>query len=288
MKEDSSKRLKRLILAVCIVIALGTGLWQLISVLHLSQIREPLYVTNLDVGKADAAVIRYKDVAGIIDTGTKEAYGTIDAFLKEQGITDIDYMILTHFDKDHVGCAVRLLQEYHIEQVYYPDYVSGKKDYAPLMEELNRLGKGACVSTKESLTFDELKLDILPAEKKEKLLEDDKDADNDMSLLCMIRFGRSRLLFTGDIEKKRMEQLIRGKADLRADWIKLPHHGGFEKNEADFLNLVSPSIAVISTSHENAPKEELLEYLNKYKVKTYNTADGNVESVCDGRGIVVE
>lgn len=246
-----------------------------------------LTVTNLDVGKADCAVLMYMDHTGIIDAGTEEAYPVIDSFLKDHHVEKIDYMILTHYDRDHIGSAVSLIDDYDIGKIYIPDYVSGKRYYQELMDRVKSLENVTFVNTEVSDSFDGLYLDIIPASYPEKLTEDEEDYDNNMSLLCMVKLGSKKLFFTGDIEKDRIAEVLNSPLDIDADWIKLPHHGTHEKKMKKFLKRVSPGYSVISTSAEEPPEEELLLLLDELRIKNYDTVKENVVTECDGHYIKV-
>ncbi len=248
---------------------------------------DTLTVTNLDVGKADCAVLMYMDHTGIIDAGTEEAYPVIDSFLKDHHVEKIDYMILTHYDRDHIGSAVSLIDDYDIGKIYIPDYVSEKKHYRELMDRVEGLENVTLVNTEVSDSFDGLYLDIIPAAFPEKLTEDEEDYDNNMSLLCMMRLGSKKLFFTGDIEKDRIAEILDSSLDIDADWIKLPHHGTHEKKMKKFLKRVSPEYSVISTSEEEPPEEELLSLLDELRIKNFDTVKENVVTECDGHYIKV-
>ncbi len=246
-----------------------------------------LTVTNLKVGKADSAVLLYMDHTGIIDAGTEEAYPVIDSFLKKNHVEKIDYMILTHYDQDHIGSAVSLIDDYDIEKIYLPDYVSEKRHYQELMDRVKPLENVTFVNTTVSDEYDGLDLDIIPASDPEKLTEDIEDYDNNMSLLCMVTLGSKKLFFTGDIEKDRIAEILDSSLNIRADWIKLPHHGSHEKKMKKFLKKVSPRYSVISTSTEEPPDEKLLSLLKELNIENYDTINENVVTECDGRSIKV-
>ena len=244
-------------------------------------------ITNLDVGKADAAVIRYKGKSCIIDTGTYDSYEEITSYLKKNGISKIDYMILTHYDKDHIGSAVRLMDNYPVDTVYLPDYESDKDLYPPLMEYISQ--KDNTVFINETTAFDiaDAKAELLPAKDPAELLADDKNYDNDMSLVCMISLEGFRFLFTGDIENARMKQMLDSSYDLSCDWIKIPHHGKYDKKIKAILKKASPEYAVLSTSYDEPPEDKLIEALNDNSIQTFCTMNGSVTTTCDGREIKI-
>ena len=78
---------------------------------------EDLVIASLNVGKADCSILAYQGSFGLIDTGTKDAYELIDKVLSLNHQQTVDYLIITHYDKDHVGSAVKLLQNYNVKKI---------------------------------------------------------------------------------------------------------------------------------------------------------------------------
>ncbi len=278
-----------IILALCIV-AIGLVTFFIKKNnddLDLTDLTDKLVITNLDVGKADAAIIEYNGMCGIIDTGLKDSYSTIEAFLDEKQITTIDFIIITHYDKDHVGGAVQLLKNYDVTNIYLPSYVSGKSGYTKLMDAIEGNDNVDFVTEELTIEKDELSICIIPPTKPDELLSSEKDLDNDMSLLCMVTFGNEKFLFTGDIEEARIAQILALSEDISADWIKMPHHGAYKENLADFLAVVSPSYAIISTGSERPTESNVLSILSKLNIQKYSTINGSVLTICDGNEITV-
>jgi beta-lactamase superfamily II metal-dependent hydrolase len=293
MKKNKSGKILNIaliILAFCIVaIGLVTHFIKKNNAesLDLTDLTDKLVITNLDVGKADAAIIEYNGMCGIIDTGTKDSYSTIADYLEEKQITALDFMIITHYDKDHVGSAVKLLKNYAVTNVYLPSYVSSKSGYYKLMEAIEGNDNVDYITEEITIEKDELKICIIPPTNPAELLSSEKDMDNDMSLLCMLTFGNKNFLFTGDIEETRISQILSSGKDLSADWIKMPHHGAYKDNLSDFLAIVSPSYAIISTGPERPTESNVLSILSKLNIQKYSTINGSVLTICDGNEITV-
>lgn len=294
-KENlKEKRITLLILLLaCLAVIGGIILEQSVKASRVSYYSNPdvgniVEVTNLSVGKGDAAVIRYKNHVGIIDTGMEASFPLIDEWLKANDIVYIDFMILSHFDQDHVGSALKIMQKYTVANVYYPDYQSDKHYYEMLMTEMKGREGAMAIAKASSFMLEELKIELYPAEDPQPLLQAEGEPDNNLSLLCRLTYGTQRMLFTGDIEKERMGQLLESASDYSAEWIKLPHHGAYDKNEKDFLKHVRPTLALISTSEQQPPDERLTEYLEKKDIEYYNTAQGNIVTICDGTTIRIE
>lgn len=244
-----------------------------------------LVITNLDVGKADSALIQCEGTVGVIDVGTEEAFNTIDAFLKEKGITKIDYLILTHFDQDHIGSAMKIIDNYEIGALYIPDYVSSKRYYEGLMAAAGTLENVNVINSMTVFNLGNLRIEIVPADNPDVLIADADNVDNNMSLLTKLIYGSKTFLFTGDVEKDRITQMLESNYALNADWIKLPHHDDFTKKVEQLLEVVSPEYAVSSTGVEQPVEEDMITYMADNGIEHYITYNGNVVTVCDGESI---
>lgn len=248
---------------------------------------EDLVIATLNVGKADCSILAYQGSFGLIDTGTRDAYDLIDRVLSLNHKQTIDYLIITHYDKDHVGSAVKLLQNYNVKRIYLPAYVSGKSGYSPLQAEIEGNKNVVYVSEDELITVNDLTIRVIPPKEPEVLQADPDQMDNNMSLMCMVTLKDRRFLFTGDIEESRIKQILDWNENVRADWLKVPYHGAYLSNSLEFLTAVSPRYAVISTGNERPADARLLVDLAAMNVQTYTTTGGNIITVSDGDSITV-
>ncbi len=276
-------RVLSLLLLFCLLLLPSAG-----SAESLPTEGEQLIITNLQVGKADAAVLQWGDHAGMIDAGSDQSFQVIQSFLEENGIHALDFLLLTHFDRDHVGSAPALIRSYPIAHIYLPDYESEKKFYTAVMQAV--LGRDRVITVREAMDFTEgrFTMRIFPADNPAPLLKSSSNRDNNMSLISLVSFGECRFLFTGDIEKKRIRQILKSGDDLRADWIKYPHHGEYEEVQREFLERVNPASAVVSTSLDRPISDDLLMLLNELNIRLHSTVEGHVTTLCDGTHITVE
>ena len=298
--EDKMKRTNYILLAVTILLSgVVVALAAFVSVDNSSDQQKPftslydasddmLQIIDFNVGKADAAVVRFKNSIGVIDTGTEASFPTLDSWLEDRGIKDIDYLIITHYDQDHIGGAVALLDKYNVKAVYHPDYVSEKRYYPGLMEKLSEREGVTTVNTNTTFRIEGLTVDIIPAEDPDPLLNRANNMDNNMSLLCMMTYGSKKFLFAGDIEKDRIKQLTEGSMDLDSDWIKIPHHGNYDSKLEELMDIVTPEYAIISTSSDETPSNKLLKLLTNKDVTVLDTMNHAVVTDCDGTQITIE
>lgn len=238
-------------------------------------------VTFFDVGKGDAILIETSGHQVMIDAGYDDTADAILGYLKEQSIDKLDYLVITHFDKDHVGGADRIIKEVETENVLQPDYESESGQYKEYVEAMIDEGiKPDVVTQTMRLSLDGIEFLIYPPQKK-----DYKEEDNDFSLVISMTcgdklHGGKRVLFAGDCEKERLKELlIQKEFELSHDVLKVPHHGRKGKNSKEFLMAVSPKVAVITSSDEKPADDEICMILKKLGTDVYFTNEGTVTLV---------
>lgn len=252
-----------------------------------------LTATVLSVGKADAIVITTDLATMVIDTGEIDDGGKILNHLQDLGISAIDYLIITHYDRDHVGGAERLLQNMEVRQVIRPAYTGVREEYTAFTNALhitqtpdNAMAAGA------DLVFmmEDVRVTICAPTNTTYTNELGQPADNELSLVVKLHHGRNVLLFTGDAEIMRLAELIVSDMDLSADFLKVPHHGNYNDLTAAFFKKVSPSWAVICDSEKNPADEDTLFALRSSgsNPSVLQTKDGSVTCQSDGVSLSVE
>lgn len=133
----------------------------------------------------------------------------------------------------------------------------------------------------------EMRLTVYPAEDPAGILGSAEEYDNDMSLVMSLRYKERSFLLTGDIEKRRIEQMLSSDTDWRHDWIKMPHHGRYEDALSDLMKAVSPEYAVICCSEKHPADEETRELLQEAGTEVYDTREQAVVTWCDGKDIII-
>lgn len=245
-----------------------------------------LTVTNLNVGDADAAVLQYAGHAGMIDTAMEEQLGDVTSFLDDKGITELDFLLLTHYDQDHIGTASELLDRYEIKTVFIPDYESHKRYYPGLMEALKGHKDVRVVEQNMVFTWEDIRVEIYPAIDKEHFAKNEDDMDNNMSLVSLFTIGSNRLLFAGDIETDRIEELLDSGINLDCNWLKVPHHGRSQKKVKKFIETTSPEYAIISCEKKKVDAN-VVSILKDVGTETYKTGKKNVITKCSQDEIFV-
>ncbi len=241
-------------------------------------------VLFMNAGKADAAVILTPGSTVVIDTGTNKAGKQLASFLVERGIDRVDVMIITHFDKDHVGGADQVLKALPVALVIEPDYAKESKQRSDYLAALASSPETRIETLAENASFelDGLHYDIDVAN----AAYYGEDEENDFSLVTRVIAGQVSFLFAGDVESMRMAELLR-EGSLKSDVLKVPHHGREDKLSDNFFDAVSPSLAVITSDLEDPEDEAVLRLLREIGAEVRLTREGAVCVLTDGKSITV-
>ena len=242
-------------------------------------------VTAFNVGKADALVLQTQNTVTVIDTGNKGDGKVIDKFLSKQGIDTIDTLIITHFDKDHVGGAGRIINRMNVNAIYVPDYTVQEvsEEYSGFIEKVQETGKEVTVlPAKESITWqaDDAAFTLYAPEQ----TYYGKEEENDFSLVLYVQHGSNKLLFAGDAENARMKEIIGLKLG-KVDFLKFPYHGNYLASTEDFIDACSPMVSVVCCSEKENADPSTVEALEKRGVEAYYTYNGNVTVISDGKAL---
>lgn len=243
-----------------------------------------LKMTFLDTGKSDCIVIEAGAHVVVNDTADEDDMDTICAFLDERQANKIDYLILSHFDKDHIGSAAGLTRRYEVGQVLMPDYKEDSEAYQALMEAMEETDT-AYTRLREDVSFSLDGIDFYVDAPQEAFY----DNDNNYSLITAVTNKNSRFLLMGDAKKERTEEFLDSPvAGDRYDLIKMPHHGNYNKKLKELFITARPRYAVLTPGAERTRVEEdTIALLESARCSFFYTDEGVVTAVSDGRSVEV-
>jgi len=245
------------------------------------QPKETLSVHFIDVGQGDSILIKSDNVVILIDGGPRSAGEKIVSYLKKAGISGIDLIIATHPHEDHIGGLIRVMEEFPVKEVMDPAVVHTTKTFENYLKTIDRKNiKFTEARAGTQRTYKNVKLEILhPASPSSSHL-------NNASVVAKLAFGSVSFLFTGDAEKEAEQEMLSRKESLKADILKVSHHGSRTSTTEEFLRAVSPKTAVIMCGAGNRyghPHKETPEKLEKAGVKVYRTdLHGDIIITTDG------
>ena len=239
-----------------------------------------LTVYGFSAGAADAFLLTAEDTAVLIDCGEKGFGKEIAAYLDGRGIERLDALIITHFDKDHVGGAAKVLSSVPVGRVLQSNHPKDSKEYDNYIEALDEAGLVA-ETVRETLRFTlggvEYEIDPPAGGYTE-------DGSNNSSLIVSVSNGADRLLFMGDAESQRIAEFL-GKGSAACDFLKVPHHGRFDDRSAALVDAARPKLAVVTSSDDEPEDAEVVALLERAGAEVFLTRTGAVLAESGGHGV---
>ncbi len=287
-RQNRNKVLKVLIVFVSIVFILNI-------------IPKKLKIHFVDVGQGDCTFITTpQNKTILIDGGgsMSEEYdvgeSTLLPYILDRGYTKLDYVFISHFDQDHVGGILTILEELRVGQVYISKQEQDSENYQEFLKivkdkkiQVKVLKQGDCLRIEKNLYFDIL----WPIE--EQIQE---NVLNNNAMVMKLRYGKFSMIFTGDIEAIAEEKILdfykeKGESILKSDVLKVAHHGSKTSTTQSFFEKVNPKICLIGVGKNNMfghPTAEVLERINGTKIyRTDENGEIILEVGCNGDGLKI-
>ena len=237
----------------------------------------------IDVGQGDATLIKADGHAMLIDAGENNKGTAVQLYLQKQGVKQLDYLVLTHTDSDHIGGADVIISKFDIGQIFLSDFKKDNKTYRELMDSMNY--KHMTFSTPEvgtEFTLGNATFTILAPNA---AYED----PNISSIALIVDYGENSFLFSGDCEEEAERDILENGMNLDVDVYQVGHHGSRSSSTEDFLDAMSPEYAVISCEEKNSyghPHAQTLNNLRARRIKVFRTDEqGSIIAVSDGKQI---
>ncbi len=245
-----------------------------------------LKVHYIDVGQADSILIEQNKHFMLIDAGNNADSNLVVNYLKQQNVSKLDYVIGTHPHEDHIGGLDVVIKSFTIGKVFMPKKTSTTATYKDVITAIKSKKLNITLPTPNTTySLGQAKWTILtPAKNK------DYEDINNYSIVCKLKFGNNTFLFDGDAEAISEMEMVKAKYDLKADVLKVGHHGSSSSTCANFLNAVNPKYTVISVSKDNSynhPQKSTMDRLKAKGVKVYRTDEcGTIVATSDGNKII--
>ena len=247
---------------------------------------ENFTVDVLATGKSDAILVRTDGTVILIDTADTDDGDGIVSFLRDYGITKIDLLILTHYDNDHVGGGAAVVRAFPVTRAVGPDY---ERDSARMRALTAALAERDVPL--EKLTGD-VRLETAGGEiwinaTGETFDLSDESEENNLSLIVSVTSGGHRFLFLGDALKARLTEYadLPGALD-KCDFVKLPHHGDWNRAIGCLLEETKPTAAAVCAAAADGADEKLTEKCEELSVSLLGTWDGGIHVTVDDEGTV--
>lgn len=256
---------------------------------------EGLVVHFIDVGQGDAILIRTPQKAILLDSGDvtrdKQEHPVV-TYLKKQGITTLDAVIISHPHADHIGGMQSVFAAFPVKRIYDSGQITTTQLYKHYLQQIKeqkipfsvaRAGEKVDLGEGVSLEF------LYP---QEPLLRETGADLNNNSLVVRVVYGEISFLLAGDIEKEAENLLVKQGGNLKSTLLKVPHHGSNTSSTAAFLRAVAPKTAIIMCGINNDyhhPHDKTLKKYERDDIQVYRTdRQGSIIVMTDGRQYTVK
>jgi len=229
----------------------------------------------IDVGEGDAILIGEKTQGwALIDSGNLISGFRVVDYMKTRGIDSLTHLITTHPHPDHIGGVFPVLHNFRVENLYD----NGEKlratpdnDFYRRYVELFRRREGyRALKEGDILILGDIRLRILSPKS-----SDEFEDWNSNSLVIMLEHKSFRALLVGDANRETERALLSRHKNLKAQVLKIGHHGADDASSEEFLKAVGPKLAILSVGKEQLaqekPSKALLSRLKKLDIKVLRT-----------------
>ena len=260
-------------------------------------IPQNLEINFVDVGQGDCTfIVTPRNKTILIDGGGSSSNefdvgkSTLFPYILDKGYTKIDYIFISHFDQDHVGGILTILQKIKVKKVIISKQEENSENYQKFLEIIKEKGVSvAIVKMGDRVKIENgIYFDILWPTSEQ--IQENKLNNN--SLVMKMYYHNFSILFTGDIEKEAEKKILETykseKNKLVSNVLKVAHHGSKTSTIKEFLDTVNPQIALIGVGKNNMfhhPSEEIIDKLKEYGAIIYRTDErGEITIRVNGKG----
>lgn len=240
-----------------------------------------LEVHFIDIGQGDATLIVYDDFHILIDGGNNGTEEKLLDYLDKQQVDDIEILVATHPDADHIGGLAEVIDHYDVHLIIDSGESHSSQTYKNYYEAVKRQqARGAIYLEDADFIFplsEQITFEIIET-------GDDNGDRNNNSVVAKLSYSEIDFLFTGDMESKTEQKIL--DRQLEAEILKAGHHGSKTSSSNEFLDVVKPETVIISAGLNNSyghPHRPLIDRLKHYTDDIYVTYEkGHIVVTTDG------
>ena len=240
-----------------------------------------LTVHFIDVGQGDSILVQYANETMLIDAGESDKAANVSAFLKEQGVSSLDFVVSTHPYEDHIGGLIDIMNEYPVGKFVDSGYLHTNETYENLLNIIeNRSILYHVAERGEALNFASgIQVQVLNPPKK--LFED----VNENSVVLRLVDNNVSFLLMGDSGLETEESIMYEGYYVDSDILKVGHHASTSASGESFIEEVNPDISIIEVGADNGyglPHSDTLQRLQNTSMVYRTDIYGSITVTTDG------
>jgi len=250
-----------------------------------TQVNGTLQVHYIDVGQADSILIKTSyGTAVLIDGGNNPDGPNVVNYLKSQQVKELAAIIATHPHEDHIGGLDTVIKSFPVKAVYMPNASTTTKTFEDFISAVTSSGAKR-IQAKAGVTLD------VPGLTGQFIAPNGSGYEdlNNYSAVLRLTFGKITFLFTGDASELSESEMLKNGQNVKADVLKVGHHGSATATSNAFLKAVSPKYAIILVGTGNDyghPAASTISRLSGAGVQVFRTdQDGTIVATCDGESV---
>ena len=287
-----NKKIKNVITTQIILIIFFNINFQMIN----ASFKHELLINFIVVGQGDSTLVRIGNTTLMIDsggTGATSSYdigkNTILPYLLDRKITKLDYIMISHFDADHCQGFMYVMRNLKVKNAI----ICKQAEDSDLYQEFLKITNERSINIIYVQNGNSLQIGKNSNKIELKILHPQRDLIsnnplNNNAIVFKLIYKSFKMLFTGDIEKEAENLLLSNYFDLKATVLKVGHHGSKTSSTQEFLEKVSPKIALIGVGQDNKfghPSSDVIERLKNQGAKIYRTdEDGEISILINNKG----
>ncbi len=243
-----------------------------------------LVVCYLDVGQGSATLLYQSGHWMLIDGGDRDYSSFVVSYLTEQQVDSLDYVMITHYDADHLNGVVGALNNFSCDLIVASQDSADTRVYQSFVSLVEEQSLTVLVpEVGDTFSFGDSTITIVGP------VTYDYDDSNARSLCIRIEYGENSFLICGDATTETEADILAAGIQVKADVYLANHHGSNYSNSQDFLEAVDPEVIVISCGYGNSyyhPGGKLMYWLKETDILVYRTdLQGSIIAVSNGSTI---
>lgn len=228
-----------------------------------------LEVHVLDVGQGLSVFLTCGDETLLYDGGGRSTSSFVVSYLQKQGIDRLDYVVVSHYDADHLAGVIGALNVFEIDTLIAPNYQTDTKLFSSFQRTVQ--AKELSITSPvpgTAYSFGTGEFQILAP------IDSSYENENDYSIVLRVCLGENTLLLTGDASENSESEMMEQGVALQSDVLVVGHHGSAGSTSAEFLEAIKPSYAIISCGRDNDyghPSKRVMALLEEMEIPVYRT-----------------